>query len=37
MQGQLSQKERMLLEDLKKEEDLCVMKYKNYAQQAQDP
>ncbi len=36
MQGQLSQKERMLLEDLKKEEDLCVIKYQNYAQQAQD-
>ena len=26
----------MLLEDLKKEEDLCVVKYKSYAQQAQD-
>lgn len=26
----------MLLEDLKKEEDLCVIKYQNYAQQAQD-
>ena len=26
----------MLLEDLKKEEDLCVMKYDNYAKQAQD-
>jgi len=36
LQGQLSQKERMLLEDLKKEEDLCVVKYQNYAQQAQD-
>lgn len=36
MQGQLSQKERMLLEDLKKEEELCVVKYQNYAQQAQD-
>lgn len=36
MQGQLSQKERMLLEDLKKEEDLCVVKYQNYAQQTQD-
>ncbi len=36
MQGQLSQKERMLLEDLKKEEDLCVVKYQNFAQQAQD-
>lgn len=36
LQGQLSQKERMLLEDLKKEEELCVIKYQNYAQQAQD-
>jgi spore coat protein CotF len=36
LQGQLSQKERMLLEDLKKEEDLCVVKYQNYAQQTQD-
>ena len=36
MEGQLSQKERMLLEDLKKEEDLCVIKYQNYAQQTQD-
>lgn len=26
----------MLLEDLKKEEDLCVVKYQSYAQQAQD-
>lgn len=37
MQGQLSQKERMFLEDLKTEEDLCVTKYSSYAQQAQDP
>ena len=37
MQGQLSQKERMFLEDLKTEEDLCVTKYTSYAQQAQDP
>ena len=36
MQGQLSQKERMLLEDLKKEEDLCVVKYQSYSQQTQD-
>jgi spore coat protein CotF len=36
LQGQLSQKEKMLLEDLKKEEDLCVIKYQSYAQQAQD-
>jgi spore coat protein CotF len=37
LQGQLSQKERMFLEDLKTEEDLCVTKYTSYAQQAQDP
>jgi spore coat protein CotF len=37
LQGQLSQKERMFLEDLKTEEDLCVTKYSSYAQQAQDP
>ena len=36
LQGQLSQKERMLLEDMKKEEELCVIKYRNYAQQASD-
>lgn len=35
MQGQLTQKERILLEDLKSEEELCVVKYRNYAQQAQ--
>ena len=37
MQAQLSQKEKMLLEDLKKEEDLCVIKYQSYASQAKDP
>jgi spore coat protein CotF len=37
LQGQLSKKESMLLEDLKKEEELCVLKYQNYAQQAKDP
>lgn len=36
MQLQLSQKERMLLEDEKKMEEVCVQKYQNYAQQAQD-
>lgn len=36
MQIQLSQKERMLLEDEKGQEEVCVIKYKNYAQQAQD-
>jgi len=33
----LSQKEDMLLQDQKKHEELCVQKYQNYAQQAQDP
>lgn len=33
---QLSQKERLLLEDLKSEEELCVLKYQSFAQQAQD-
>jgi len=37
LQAQLSQKEKMLLEDLKKEEDLCVIKYQSYASQAKDP
>lgn len=37
MQLQLSQKERMLLEDEKSQEEICVIKYKNYAQQTQDP
>lgn len=34
---QLSQKERLFLEDGKIQEDMCVQKYNNYAQQAQDP
>ena len=34
---QLSQKERMLLEDLKSHEEMCIKKYTNYANQAQDP
>ena len=33
----LSQKERMLLEDQKSHEEICIKKYSNYAQQAQDP
>lgn len=33
---QLSQKERMLLEDEKHQEEICVKKYQNYSQQAQD-
>jgi len=36
MQIQLSQKERMLLEDEKHQEGICIKKYQNYAQQAQD-
>jgi len=37
MQIQLSQKERLLLEDNKLQEEVCVIKYQNYAGQAQDP
>lgn len=33
----LTQKERMLLEDQKKHEEICIEKYTNYANQAQDP
>ncbi|WFA07796.1 spore coat protein [Tissierella sp. Yu-01] len=33
----LSQKERMLLEDQKSHEEICIQKYTNYASQAQDP
>lgn len=33
----LSQKETMLLEDGKKQEDLCVKKYQSFAVQAKDP
>lgn len=32
----LTQKERMLLEDLKSSEEICVVKYTNYANLAQD-
>ena len=32
----LSQKERLLLEDLKSQEQLCIEKYTAYANQAQD-
>ncbi|NLW24620.1 MAG: spore coat protein, partial [Clostridia bacterium] len=31
------QKEKLLLQDQKKHEELCIQKYQNYAQQAQDP
>lgn len=34
---QLTQKERMLLEDQQKHEQICIEKYTNYANQAQDP
>lgn len=33
----LTTKEKMLLEDQQKHEELCVQKYQSYAQQAQDP
>jgi spore coat protein CotF len=33
----LSQKERMLLEDQKKHEEMCIQKYKSYANQTQSP
>lgn len=36
MQLQLSTKERMLLEDERNQEEICVQKYQNYAQQAND-
>lgn len=34
---QLTQKERMLLEDQKGHEEVCIQKYTSYANQAQDP
>ena len=37
MQLKLTQKERMLLEDQKKHEQICIEKYTNYANQAQCP
>ena len=33
----LTQKEKFLLEDQKKHEELCIKKYNNYANQAQEP
>lgn len=33
----LSQKERMLLEDQKSHEEICIEKYANYSKQAEDP
>lgn len=35
MNFNLTQKEKMLLQDQKKHEELCIQKYQNYAQQAQ--
>ena len=37
MNIQLSQKERMLLQDQQKHEEVCIAKYNTYAQRAQDP
>lgn len=34
---QLTQKERLLMEDQKAHEELCILKYSSYAQQAKDP
>ncbi|MEG0641852.1 MAG: spore coat protein [Clostridium sp.] len=36
MEITLSQKERMLLEDQKKHEEACILKYSNYANQTND-
>ena len=36
MKIKLSQKERMFLEDGKLQEEVCVEKYKNYSEQAED-
>lgn len=33
----LTQKERLLLEDQKKHEEVCIQKYTNYAGQARIP
>jgi spore coat protein CotF len=33
----LTQKERSLLKDMQSHESVCIAKYENYAQQAQDP
>ena len=37
MANQLSQKEKLLLQDQLKHEQVCIDKYRSYAQQAQDP
>ncbi|NMD33323.1 MAG: spore coat protein [Firmicutes bacterium] len=36
MMVQLTQKERLLLEDQKAHEELCILKYRSYAEQAKD-
>ena len=33
----LTQKEKMLLQDQQKHEEICIQKYQNYANQTQDP
>ncbi|MDD4000551.1 MAG: spore coat protein, partial [Bacilli bacterium] len=35
-QNQLTQKEKLLLQDLKKQEELCIMKYTKYANETND-
>lgn len=37
MEIQLSQKEKMFLEDGKTQEEICIQKYENYAEKAQNP
>lgn len=37
MNIQLTQKETLLLQDQKSHEEMCIKKYNNYANQAQDP
>lgn len=37
MTHKLTQKERLLLEDQKKQEELCIQKYRTYASQVKDP
>ncbi|AQS05690.1 spore coat protein [Clostridium beijerinckii] len=37
MQVNLTQKEKMLLEDQKSHEEICIQKYSNYANQVHDP
>jgi spore coat protein CotF len=37
MSGNLTQKEKTLLQDLQKHEEVCIKKYQEYAAKAQDP